>query len=145
MVSAGYEQILNSRPNYGQTVRGFGQRLGADAARNVSEGVFSDAVLATALHEDPRYYELGPGHPFNARLKHALLQPIITRTDSGARTINFAQIGGNLAGAALTNAYYPQINRTAGATLVTFGTSMGGGAVGYLFNEFFSLRLPLSR
>ena len=145
VVSAGYEQVLNSRPNYGETVQGFAQRVGAAAARNVSEGVFSDSVLAPVLHEDPRYYKLGPGHPLNVRLKHALLQPLFTRTDSGARTINFAQIGGNLAGAGLTDAYYPPINRTTGATLITFGTSMGGGAVGYLFNEFFSIHLPVSR
>lgn len=145
VISAGYEQVLNSRPNYGQTVRGFAQRVGADAARNVSEGVFSDSVLAPILHEDPRYYKLGPGHPLNERLRHALLRPIFTRTDAGDRTINFAQIGGTLAGAGLTDAYYPSINRTTGATLITFGTSMGGGAVGYLFNEFFSIHLPVAR
>lgn len=145
VVSAGYEQLLNSRPNYGETVKGFAQRVGADAARNISEGVFSDSVLAPILHEDPRFYKLGPGHPLNERLRHALLQPIVTRTDAGDRTINFAQIGGTLAGAALTDAYYPSINRTTGATLITFGTSMGGGAVGYLFNEFFSLHLPVAR
>ena len=145
VVSAGYEQLLNSRPNYGQTVKGFAQRVGADAARNISEGVFSDSVLAPILHEDPRYYKLGPGHPLNERLRHALLHPIITRTDAGDRTINFAQIGGTLAGAGLTDAYYPTMNRTTGATLITFGTSMGGGAIGYLFNEFFSIHLPIAR
>ncbi len=144
-VSAGYEQILNSRPNYGQTFKGYTQRLGADAARNVSEGIFSDSVLAPILHEDPRYYKLGAEHPLNERLRHALFHPILTQTDNGDRTINFAQIGGNLAGAGLTDAYYPSRNRTAGATLITFGTSMGGGAVGYLFNEFFSIHLPLAR
>lgn len=144
-LSAGYEQLLDSRPNYGQTFKGYTQRLGAASARNVSEGVFSDSVLAPLLHEDTRYYKLGPGHPFSQRLVHALVQPIVTRSDSGARTINFADIGGNLGGAVLTDAYYPPINRTAGATLVTFGTSMGGGAIGYLFNEFFSIRLPVSR
>ena len=145
VVSAGYEQILNSRPNYGQTVKGFAQRVGADAARNISEGVFSDSVLAPILHEDPRYYKLGPGHPLNERLRHALMKPLFTRTDAGDRTINFAQIGGTLAGAGLTDAYYPSRNRTVGATLITFGTSMGGGAVGYLFNEFFTIHLPVAR
>ena len=145
IVSAGYEQILNSRPNYGQTFKGYAQRLGADAARNISEGIFSDSVLAPILHEDPRYYKLGAGHPLSERLRHSLLHPIFTQTDGGARTINFAQIGGNLAGAGLTDAYYPTRNRTAGATLITFGTSMGGGAVGYLFNEFFYVHLPFAR
>lgn len=145
VVSAGYEQLLTARPNYGQTFKGYAQRVGAAAARNVSDGIFSDSILATVLHEDPRYYKLGPGHPLNVRLKHALLQPLLTRTDGGTRTINFAQIGGNLAGAALTDAYYPPVNRTTGATLVTFGTSMGGGAIGYLVNEFFSIHLPVAR
>ena len=146
VVSAGYEQLLNSRPNYGTDVQGLRRSVSARMRRAISPRACSrDSVLAPILHEDPRYYKLGPGHPLNERLRHALLQPIVTRTDAGGRTINFAQIGGTLAGAGLTDAYYPSINRTTGATLITFGTSMGGGAVGYLFNEFFSIHLPLAR
>ena len=64
MISAGYEQIVNGSPNYGQTGKGFAQRLGAASARASSENIFSDSVIAPILHQDPRYYRMGPGHPF---------------------------------------------------------------------------------
>ena len=74
---------MNSSPNYGDRCWAFGQRLGAAAARGVSEGVFSNSLFAPLFHEDPRYYIMGPGHSFFKRLVYAGTRSIITRTDSG--------------------------------------------------------------
>ncbi|ADW70471.1 hypothetical protein [Granulicella tundricola] len=137
VVSAAYEQVVNGAPNYGQTGKGFAQRLGAAAARSASDNIFSDSVLAPILHEDPRYYRLGPGHNFVARFFYAGTRELITRSDSGARTINFADIGGNLGGAALTQWYYPPLNRNVSQVMQTWGSSLGGDAVRNVANEFF--------
>lgn len=142
-ISAGYEQATNGSPNYGQTGKGFAQRLGAAAARSSSENIFQDSVLASVLHEDPRYYKLGAGHNFFTRVIYAGTRPIIGRTDGGRRTINFSDLGGDLAGAALTQAYYPQLNRGTTEVLKTFGGSVGGDALGYLVTEFLSGALHL--
>jgi hypothetical protein len=135
--SAGFSQARDGSPNYGTNGKAFAQRLGASAARNESEGVFSDALMAPLFHEDPRYYEMGPGHSFGKRLFYAATRTIITRTDDGRATPNFALLSGNVAGAALTNAYYPSQNRGFGNTAVTFGSSIGGSAIGYIVTEFY--------
>lgn len=134
--SAAYGQGTDGPPNYGQNFRGFAQRLGATAARSATEDVFTDSVLAPALHEDPRYYEMGHGHNPAARALYAVSRVFITQTDSGRSTLNLAQLGGNAAGAALTQTYYPPINRGFEQTAKTFGTSLGGSALGFLFSEF---------
>jgi hypothetical protein len=135
-VISGYQQAVDGSPNYGQTFKGYMQRVGASAARGGSEEIFSDGILASVLKEDPRYYKMGDGHSVVARLFYAGTRGLITRTDGGRPTINFASLGGNLAGAALTPAYYPPENRNFNQVMRTFGGSVGGTAFGYAVAEF---------
>jgi hypothetical protein len=134
--SATYGETFNRSPNYGQDGKDYAQRLGASAARASSETIFTTSVLAPILHEDPRYYVLGPGHNGFHRTFYAISQIFITPTDKGTTSVNYALLGGNLAGAALTQAYYPTVNRGPGEVLTTFGTSLAGSLVAYLFDEF---------
>lgn len=140
LINAGYEQLLTASPNYELTTDGiggqFGKRLGAAAARDISQEVFGVSVLAPILHEDPRYYKLGRTKPFGRRAVYAATRALITRTDSGHLTVNLQSIGGNLAGAYLTKAYYPAFNSTNSEVLKTFGGSVGGTALGYAVTEF---------
>ena len=140
LVSAGYEQGVDGSPNYGvigntQTGKSFAQRLGAAAARSSSETIFGESVLAPILHEDPRYYQQA-NHNFFYRVVYAGTRPIFTRTDGGRTTINFQSLGGNLAGSALAQVYYPPVNQGFNETLKTFGGSVGGTALGDLASEF---------
>jgi hypothetical protein len=136
VVIAGYELATDGSPNYGQTFKGYMQRVGASAARGSSEEIFSDGVLASVLHEDPRYYKMGEGHSLFARLFYAGTRGLVTRTDGGRSTINFSSLGGNLAGAALTPVYYPPENRNFNQVMKTFGGSVGGTAFGDVVAEF---------
>ena len=135
--AAGYEQVTGTTPYYGSDRGAFGQRLGAAAIRAISEDTLADSVLAPVFHEDPRYYRLGPTHKPFARLIYAVTRSVITRDDQGRTVPNLSQIGGNLAGSALTNAYYPAANRSASQTMETFGGSLGGTALGDAIAEFF--------
>ncbi|MEO6981799.1 MAG: hypothetical protein ABI072_01625 [Edaphobacter sp.] len=141
--SALYAQALNGAPNYGTNGKAFAQRLGASAARSVSQGIFSDSIMSSIFHEDPRYYKMGSGHSILKRGVYAATRVIITRTDDGRKTPNFALLSGNLAGAALTNVYYPQANRTFSQTTETFAGSIGGSALGFVVSEFLSDTLEL--
>ncbi|MDW5264841.1 MULTISPECIES: hypothetical protein [Acidobacteriaceae] len=134
--SSGYSHLTNGSPNYGTDKGAYGQRLGAAAIRDMSEDVFSTSILSAALHEDPRYYKMGRDHSFARRAVYAATRVLITRTDSGRATPNLSLIGGNLAGAALTNAYYPPLNHGAKQTMLTFGSSLGGSALGFGVSEF---------
>jgi hypothetical protein len=93
--------------------------------------------MATAFHEDPRFYRMGPGRTFATRLAYAVTRPLITRTDGGRDTANLALLSGTLAAAGLTNAYYPAENRGARQTFLTFGSSVGGTAFGDIVREFY--------
>jgi len=142
VVNAWYGQATNGKPHYGTNRQAFAQRFGAAAARDASEDIFAESILAPLLHEDPRYYILGPGpgsaHSLVHRFTYAITRALITRGDDGGRTINLSQIGGNLAGAALTQAYYPASDRGALTTLDIFAESEAGSALGFVVSEFFS-------
>ncbi|MGA8940677.1 MAG: hypothetical protein WB439_16055 [Acidobacteriaceae bacterium] len=138
LASAGYEQLTNGEPNYGTDRGAFGQRLGAAAIRDTSQGLFTDAVFAPLLHQDPRYYVEGPQYSTVHRALYAITRPLITRTDSGRRTVNGALLLGYAASALLNNAYYPSINRNVRGTVSAFGGSVGGAALGFAIGEFTS-------
>ena len=142
-LSAGYEQVTNGSPNFPQTGTGFAQRLGSAAARNSSEEIFGYGVIAAATHQDPRYYKLGDGHSFIHRLFYAGTRTIISRTDSGHATLNFAELGGDLSGSFLTRVYYPPLNQTTDENLKTFAGSIGGSALGFVVSEFLSDTLEI--
>jgi len=136
LASAGYEQMTNGSPNYGTDAGAFGQRLGIVAIHGISNGVFSNSLFAPIFHEDPRYYVMGPGHPFLKRFVYAATRVIISRTDSGHSAPNFALFAGNAGGAALTVTYYPAQNTTFSQVTRTFGTSLAGSAFGFIVDEF---------
>lgn len=143
VLSASFSHLTNGQPNYGTDKGAFGERLGAAAIRDASEDIFSTSVMANVFHEDPRYYEMGRGHSIAKRALYAVTRVLITRTDGGHETVNLALLSGNLAGAALTNAYYPPLNHGAKQTMLIFGSSVGGSALGFGASEFLGDALEL--
>jgi len=135
-VASGFSHLTNGQPNFGTDRGAYGQRLGAAALRETSEGVLTDSVFAPILHEDPRFYVLGPQYGLLHRTLYAITRPLITRSDSGRSTINGALLLGNGTASVLTNAYYPASNRNVHDTLATFGGSIGGAALGFVVSEF---------
>jgi hypothetical protein len=136
VVSAGWTQLTNGSPNYGTDKGAFGQRLGAAAVRNISEDIFANCLFAPVFHEDPRYYIMGRGNNIFKRAIYAGTRVIVTRTDGGHATPNFALLAGNAAGAALTVTYYPAKNTSFSEVAQTFGGSVGGSALGFVVSEF---------
>lgn len=136
LASAGYGQLVNGAPNYGTDRGAFGQRLGAAGARDVSQGLLTNAVFAPLLHQDPRYYALGEKSGILHRAAYAATRTIISRTDSGHATINGAMLLGYAGTAGVNFAYYPQINRNFKDTATGYGGSLGGAAIGYVVTEF---------
>ncbi|WP_260703438.1 hypothetical protein [Edaphobacter flagellatus] len=134
--SAGWSHLVNTSPNYGSDGRAFAQRLGAAAALNSGKEIFSDSVLSVVFHQDPRYYQMGPGHSFAHRAIYAVTRTIVGRTDGGRSIPNYAFILGTGGSAALTHTYYPERNVHPGQVMQTWATSLGGSSVGHLASEF---------
>lgn len=135
-LSAGWSHLINGSPNYGVNSEAFAQRLGAAAALNSSKEIFSDGILATAFHQDPRYYQRGNSHKLIPRALYAATRPVIGRTDSGKTILNYAFILGTGGAAALTQTYYPDRNVSGAQFARTWASSLGGSALGYLVSEF---------
>ena len=70
--------------------------------------------------EDPRYFRKGTGSKWG-RLDYALTRVVITRTDSGGASFNYAEVIGNGAAAGLSTLYYPAVERTVGETAEKLG------------------------
>jgi hypothetical protein len=137
VLAGGWSHLTNGQPNYGTNGGAFAQRVGAAAVRETSEGILTDGVFAVMLHEDPRYFVLGPQYSLKRRTLYAITRPLVTRNSSdGHRTINGSLLLGLAAGSALTNLYYPQSNRNFHDTMSTFGGAVGGSALGFFVDEF---------
>jgi hypothetical protein len=67
---SGVEQAADT-PDWQQNAKGYGQRFGANLAGGTVEILFTNAILASALHQDPRYFYQGTGTK-KARARHAL-------------------------------------------------------------------------
>jgi hypothetical protein len=133
---AGMSQYGNGTPAYGGGMASYGQRLGAAYADVATQSFFSDAVLASLLHEDPRYYRMGPAHSIPRRILYSMTRMVITRTDAGSQTFNFSGVGGMAMGIALSNAYYPSQSVSGSVTGSRFFTSLTSASLGNLLPEF---------
>ena len=101
---------LNSDPELGQGVAGYGRYYWRGFADEVSGTYFTEAIIPAITHEDPRYYTLGHGGFFR-RTEYALSRTFITKTDSGGTSFSWSEVGGNGLEAGLSNAYYPPQER----------------------------------
>jgi hypothetical protein len=107
--------------------KGVGQRYAASVAGSVSDNFFSTFLFPAAFHQDPRYLN-AVGKPPGSQVWYAATRVLVTSTDNGRQAINFSQLLGNLASAALTNTYYPPRERTAENTFIRWGLKLGVGA-----------------
>ena len=80
---AGLSQWRRSAPQYGVGAPAYFQRFGAAQADITAQNFFSDAVLASMLHEDPRYFREGTDFTVLHRIGYALSRVAITRKDNG--------------------------------------------------------------
>ncbi len=132
---AGYSMATASSPEFHQGAAGYGQYYWHAFVDNANGNYFTEAIVPTFTHEDPRYYTLGHGGFFH-RAGYAATRLLATRTDSGGNTFNVSEILGNLLGAALSNAYYPAQERTLGKTAEKWGTQVGVDGIADLLKEF---------
>jgi hypothetical protein len=135
VTASAFDQGINSPKGYGQGAQGYGKRFGADMARSASANLFGTFLIASALHEDPRFY-VKKNLPFKASVRYAAVRLAVTRSDAGARVVNFAGLLGPLAGEGLANVYYPQGNRGAGSTFTRYGIDLSWKFGGHLLRQY---------
>jgi hypothetical protein len=129
-------ELTRSVPHYGGESISYVKRFVASAADDTAQNFFGDYVMASLLREDTRFRRLGPSHRFFARVGHAAASGLVARNFSSDRTINWSNITGSAIGAAISNAYYPAVDRTFSTTAGNFAQNVIGAGLGNLAPEF---------
>jgi hypothetical protein len=133
---AALSQAHNDDPKYGQGSGAYAQRFGAAVTDITTQNFFSDFMLSSLLHEDPRYFRRGPQYRFWYRLGYSMSRLVVTKTDTGQARFNFSNIGGIALGIGLSNAYYPDKSVNALEVASRFGTSLVASALANILPEF---------
>lgn len=122
------DQAENSESVFGQGLRGYGRREGANEASDASGRFFSEFLFPTILSEDPRYYRLARGSG-GRRLLHALEHAFVAHSDSGRRMPNISEWAGTTSGVLLGDIYHPGTTHGPGsvATQVTWNILQDSG------------------
>jgi hypothetical protein len=134
-VGAGIDQAQNSFPEYGQGVEGYAKRWGAGYTDYFTGNLLGNAVLASMFREDPRYFQKGTGS-FTSRALWAAGGTVWCKRDNGTWGPNYANVLGNLMGAAVSNLYYPESDRTVGETFERGFTVTAQAIIGSEVIEF---------
>ena len=134
-ILAGQAMALNSDPELGRGIAGYGRYYWRTFTDGVSGTFFTEAIVPAITHEDPRYYTMGQGGFFR-RMTYAISQTFVTRTDSGGTTFNASEVVGNALEAGLSNAYYPPEERSLHQTALNFGTQMESAVLNHIVQEF---------
>jgi hypothetical protein len=124
---SGIDQAENTFPEYGQGMQGYAKRFGASYTDYFTGNLLGNAVLASLLKEDPRYFQRGTGS-YTTRALWAAGGTVWCKRDNGGWGPNYANVLGNLMGAAVSNLYYPEADRTVGGT-VSRGFSVTAQAI----------------
>jgi hypothetical protein len=138
---AGIEQADNAFSGYGQGAQGYAKRYGAGYADLVSGNFIGSAILPSLLKQDPRYFYKGTGSR-KSRFLYALANSVVCKGDNRHWQPNYSFIIGDLASGGISNLYYPAQNRHGAAlTFENAAIAVGAGAIGNIFQEFFSRKL----
>jgi hypothetical protein len=135
LIGGAYGQATDSPSGYGQGGSGYAKRFGSDMARAASDNMFGTFLLASVLHQDPRFY-VRKNLTFKETVKYSAVRLVQTRSDSGKRVVNYSGLLGPLAGEALANAYWPEENRGVGSTLVRYAADIGWKFGGNMLRQY---------
>ena len=120
---------------YGKGSKAFAKRFGTDMTDELSGEFFQTFMFPAIFGQDPHYHrDVDDKTP--RRIRYALTQVVVTRSDSGHRMFNYGEILGNFAAASLGNIYHPDRDTGFGPTTARIGVSIVSDAAWNLFTEF---------
>jgi len=134
---AGFYQLENQNPSFGQGVEGYAKRLASSYGDQAIGNLMTEAIFPSLLHEDPRYFRIGSsGGSTWHRTRYALTRVFVARTDKGGWTFNFSEWLGNGTTVALSNLYYPADTRNVSDNVQKLGIQVGTDAFSQVLKEF---------
>ena len=100
-----------------------------------SSAFFGKYLYPMLLRQDPRYHP-STSNSIMGRTTYAATRVLITRNDSGKRTLNTSYLLGVLTSAVVATAYRPYWTRSASTTFKDLGSTIGSDAGTNVFHEF---------
>ncbi len=134
-IISGQSMALKSYPELHQGLAGYGRYYWRAFVDQASGSYFTEAIVPSLTHEDPRYYTLGHGGFFR-RTGYALSRVVLTKTDSGGTSFNYSEIVGNGLEAGLSNLYYPPEERSLHNTVVNWASQIEAATINNIVREF---------
>ena len=131
---AGLYQLQNQNPSFGQGFKGYAKRYGYSYVDQAVGNFFSEGILPSMFHDDPRYYRRGTGTA-SSRTTYALTRILLTKSDKGNWRFNSSEFLGNGIAVAVSNAYYPD-TRTVSDNANKFVIQLGTDALSNVLKEF---------
>ncbi len=133
---AGIGQAKDSNAGYGQGAQGYFKRYAASYADTFDGNFWGNAVLTSALREDPRYFREGEDYGYTHRALYSAATALWCKRDAGNWGPNYANILGNIIAGGISNVYYPSDDRGLGKTFTGAATVTAEGTIGSELQEF---------
>ena len=133
MVSSGYSQAVDSVPEWGQGMAGYGKRF----ASSLGQKAVTHTVhfgLKVMLHEDPRYH-YSHSTEFWPRVLHAVGETFVAHKDTGGTRPNYSYFTGVATGVYVSRQWRPEHYRTAKEYVQSGAVSIGGHIAKNIFRE----------
>jgi hypothetical protein len=115
---------MDSHPALGKGVGGFYAYTWRGFLDKTDNTYLSAWLLASALHEDTRYYALGSPHHIATRALYVISRQGVARTYGGSQTPNIAGLGGKVLTQVISRNYYPSSATSFEALATKFGYSV---------------------
>ncbi len=135
-IYAGGSQLTNQYREFGQGAPGYAKRYAGAFADNAIGNYLTEAAFPVMLHQDPRYFRMGPKYGFWRRVGYSASRVVVTRGDSGARQFNVSEITGNGVAAGIAAAYYPPSSRHPEEVCEKWALNVGSDAGFNILKEF---------
>jgi hypothetical protein len=134
-ITAGFNQAIDAPPRYEEGMSGYGKRFGSELARSTSTQMFGTFALASALHQDPRFY-FKDNLTMRESVVYAVDRVFFTRGDDGKQEFNWSGLLAPLAAEALANTYEPSGDNGTGDAFERYGYDLIWSAVGNLAKQY---------
>ena len=135
---AGFTTLMaegaNGHPQFGKGPAGFGRYYWRGLVDRTDGNYLVIFALPTVFRQDERYYAKGEGSIWK-RGVYAASRVLITPNYQGHNTFNASEVFGRGVAQAISIAYYPDADNTAGAIAARYGWAIGRDALTNVFRE----------
>lgn len=131
---AGIGQWEDEPPGWGQGGEGYGKRFASGLGRHLISETLRFGV-SSVDSEDPRYFR-SENRGVWARMKHAVVSTIVSKTASGRTIPAYSRFAGTYGAAFIANTWYPENRATGGRAFRRGSTALASGIGFNLLREF---------